>query len=71
MKAIFLRDIEVRSKKQNVAWSIKASPYPQSFPRECIENAIERGAAKAVPPRKRKTASGPDQLTDTSEQSGD
>lgn len=63
-KAIFHRDIEVRSNTRNVSWSIKASPYPQTFPRECIEIAVARGAAKVVPPRRAKTAIGPDQTGD-------
>lgn len=66
MKAIFRRDVEIRSRKNNVAWSIKASPYPQTFPRECIEIAVERGAAEIVPQR-RKTAIGPDQLAEAPE----
>lgn len=73
-KAIFHKDAEIRSKTRNVAWSVKASPYPQSFPRECIEIAVERGVAKIAPAR-RKTASGPDQKAEpetvTPEQPGD
>lgn len=60
-KAIFHKDIEVRSKKRNVAWSVKASADPQTFPRECIDIAVERGAAEIVPPVRRETATGPDQ----------
>ncbi len=56
VKAIFHRNIEVRSKIHNVAWSVTASPHPQTFPRECIEIAVERGAAKVVPARRRKKA---------------
>ena len=52
-KAIFHKDVEIRSKQRNVAWSVKASPHPQSFPRECIEIAVERGVAKVVAPRRK------------------
>lgn len=64
MKAVFHRDVEIRSRKNNVAWSIKASPHPQTFPRECIEQAVSRGAAEIVPPR-RKTATWPIQLAES------
>lgn len=61
IKAIFHRDINIRADKRNVSWSIKASPYPQTFPRECIEQAVERGAATIVQPKKRtKTAIEPE-----------
>ena len=56
MKAIFDRDIEVRSPTRNVAWSIRASSKPQTFPRECIEIAVSRGAARVVPPRRRRSS---------------
>ena len=42
MRAIFLRDFNYTSRKVNAGWSIKASPEPQSFPREVIEAALER-----------------------------
>lgn len=61
-KAIFHRDAEIRSRSRNVAWSIRASSTPQSFPRECIDLAVEQGAAERVPPKRQTlTASGPDQ----------
>lgn len=56
MKAIFERDIEVRSRTRNVAWSVKASPFPQTLPKECIEIAVERGAARIVKPRRAKNS---------------
>lgn len=56
MKAIFKRDAEIRSRTKNVAWSIKASPEPQTFPKECIEIAVSQGAAEIVPPRRSKRA---------------
>ncbi|MBU3262063.1 hypothetical protein KPG71_18740 [Roseovarius sp. PS-C2] len=60
-KAIFHRDAEIRSKTRNVAWSIKASPDPQSFPRECIELAVASGAAEIVAPtRKKESVETPD-----------
>lgn len=52
-KAIFHKDAEIRSTKHNVAWSIKASPKPQTFPRECIELAVAKGVAEIVPPRRK------------------
>jgi len=61
MKAIFNRDINIRAHKKNVSWSVKASPFPQTFPRECIEQAVERGAAEIVQPKRRaKTAIKPE-----------
>lgn len=52
MRAIFHKDIEVRSRKHNVAWSVKASDQPQSFPKECVDIAVERGAAEIVKPKR-------------------
>jgi len=52
-KAIINRDIEIRSRTRNVAWSLRASPYDQTLPQECIEIAIARGAATAVAPKRR------------------
>lgn len=59
-KAIFHRDAEIRSRRRNVAWSIKASPKPQSFPQECIDIAVGQGVAELVPPRRRGKAAGPE-----------
>lgn len=53
MKAIFHKDINIRAHKRNVSWSIKASPFPQTFPKECVESAVERGAAEIVQPKRR------------------
>lgn len=50
MKIIVTRDIEVRSEKHPVAWSLKAGPEPQTHTRECCEIAIRRKAAKKWKP---------------------
>lgn len=63
MKAIFHRDFNYSSRRVNAGWAVKASPVPQSFPRELIEAAVAGGIATIVPPR-RKTASGPDRSGD-------
>lgn len=61
-KAVFHKDAEIRSEVRNVAWSIKASAKPQTFPRECIDLAVEAGVAERVAPRRGgKSAGGPDQ----------
>lgn len=49
MNAIFHKPFEYdRRPKQNVAWSIQASPEPQSFPRDVIEAAVDAGKATLV-----------------------
>jgi hypothetical protein len=60
-KAIFEREFNYSSRSRNVGWSAKPSPKPQSFPREFIDAAVAAGAARRVPPQRRKTAIGPDQ----------
>lgn len=46
MKAIFHKDFEFdRRPKQGVAFSVKASPEPQSYPRDVIEAAVAAGKA--------------------------
>lgn len=51
MNAIFTRDFSYSSKTTPFGWHIKASPEPQSFPREVILAAIARGAATPAPKR--------------------
>lgn len=53
MKAIFHRDFNFTSRRVNAGWAVKANPEPQSFPRELIEAAVERGAATLVPSRRK------------------
>lgn len=47
-KAIFHRDFHYTSRIRNAGWSVKASPEPQTFPRELIAAAVEAGVAKEV-----------------------
>lgn len=53
MKAIFHRDYNYSSRRVNAGWAVKASPEPQTYPRELIEAAVARGAATLVPPRRK------------------
>jgi hypothetical protein len=48
MKAIFKKDFNYSSRIRNAGWSVKASPEPQSFPRELVEAAIEAGVAEEL-----------------------
>lgn len=56
MKAIITRDIEIKGRletpKINASRSLKAGPHPQTLPRWMIEQAIRRGAATKVEPRR-------------------
>lgn len=52
MKAIFHKDFNYSSRKQNAGWSVKASSKPQTFPRELIEVAVAAGVATEVQPKK-------------------
>lgn len=48
MKAIFEKDFNYSSRLRNAGWSVKASPEPQSYPRELVEAAIKAGVAGKV-----------------------
>ncbi|SEB79451.1 hypothetical protein [Rhodobacter sp. 24-YEA-8] len=51
-KAIFHREFHYTSRKVNAGWSVKASPKPQTFPRELIDGAVVAGVAKEVLPKR-------------------
>lgn len=64
MKAIFHRAFNYTSMTTNAGWAVQAKPEPQTFPRELIHAAVKAGVATIVPPRRGKTASGPDRSGD-------
>lgn len=49
VKAIFHREFHYTSRIRNAGWSVKASPEPQTLPRELIAAAVKAGVAEAVP----------------------
>jgi hypothetical protein len=55
MKAIFSKDFNYSSRKQNAGWSVKASDKPQAFPSELIDAAVAAGVATVVEPKKKST----------------
>lgn len=55
MKAIFHKNFEYNRPKSRFSFSVKASPEPQTKPRDLIEAAIKAGVATYVPPRRKKT----------------
>lgn len=59
-KAIFHRRFDFRRVGQNVAFTAEASPEPQSFPGDMIDAAVAAGAAERVPPKRKKSADGPE-----------
>lgn len=60
-KAIFHRRFDHRRKGSRYAFTALPSAAPQSFPEDVVAAAVEAGAAERVPPRRAKTAAGPDQ----------
>jgi hypothetical protein len=50
MKAVFHRDVAILI--GSMSWVIKASPEPQTLPRDLIAAAVAKGAATIVPPKR-------------------
>jgi hypothetical protein len=55
-KAIFEKRFCYSSRKRNAGWDVGPSPEPQDFPEELVAAAVKAGAARRVPPRRRKPA---------------